>query len=144
MADEQTNVPIWLWAYGRALEARYPDIRCRVERLTAEHSAGTGYTGWRLDFCGDEELLIRYGLVTADEIANERLPYGKSKRLVDAFGHHRFVLFRADGRLVLGVHVADFIPEGHWSERRVHTKKMAREVAKLLKRAFALPSRAPS
>ena len=53
---------VWLWAYGRALERRYPDIAVRVERLTAEQSAGTGYTGWRLDFCGDEERLIRYGL----------------------------------------------------------------------------------
>jgi hypothetical protein len=37
------------------------------------------------------------------------------------------------------LHIPDQIPEGHWSERRVHTKKMQRQLAKLLKRAFSLP-----
>jgi hypothetical protein len=39
----------------------------------------------------------------------------------------------------VGVHVPVLIPEGDRRERRVHTKKMQRLVAKLLKRAFALP-----
>ena|SRR5437763_10817753 len=143
MADEKTNAPVWLWAYAQALERRYPDINVRVERLSGLPPRGER-TGWRIDFYGDEARLIRHELVTAAELANERLPLDdrNRKNLVDAFGHYRFVIFHSDGRLRLGVHIPDFIPDGHPSERRVHTKKMQREVGKLLERAFALPRRA--
>jgi hypothetical protein len=43
---------------------------------------------------------------------------------------------------VAGVHVPEFIPGGHHTERRVHTKKMQRQVERLLKRAFALARKA--
>src|SRR5438477_6051394 len=114
MANEQTNAP-WLWACARALERRrYPGITVRVEWLSGI-PAMEGYEGWLIHFSGDEARLLRCGLLTAEEIANERLPYGDRNRkaLRDAFGHSRFVLFQTVGRLCLGVHIPDFIPEGH-------------------------------
>src|SRR5438874_385058 len=120
MADEQTT-PGWLWACARALERRrYPGITVRVEWLSGI-PAMEGYVGWLIHFIGDEARLLRSGLLTAEEIANERLPYGdrNRKNLRDAFGHSRHINFRTDGRLSLFVHVPDFIPEGHHCERRV-------------------------
>ena len=138
-----------LYAGARGLEARYPGVSVRLEWI--DGPVNDGYQGWRIEFHASElGTLIRHGLVTQADLDNAVLPDGRQRDMADEFGHSRYA--HCGGRValvlgfapdpdafVVGVHVPDFIPEGHHSERRVHTKKMQRQVAKLLKRAFALP-----
>lgn len=131
-----------LYAYARGLEARYPDVRMSIKWLDHEKLGGwdgkPAYKGWWIDFSANPETLRHYGLVTQAELDNADLPYGQHRDAKDEFGHLRYIRPDSDA-IRLGVHVPDFIPEGHHTERRVHTKKMQRQVAKLLKRAFAMP-----
>lgn len=128
-------------ATARALQARYPGVEVSIEYISCETSPATAeYRGWRVDFVAPADLLIRHGLATQEEVSKtvrDEYRYYEGP-LPDDCGHSRHLHPRTDDRLALSFHVPDVIPEGHWSERRVHTKKMQREVAKLLKRAFAV------
>lgn len=81
-------------------------------------------------------MLVAHGLATLEEFETRKFSS-------DEFGHTRHGHGIIDDSRLYGIggHVPDVIPGAHWSERRVHTKKMQREVARLLKHAFALPPR---
>jgi len=86
---------------------------------------------------GPATLLARYGLATELELD------GHVDACPDEYGHHRGVhgVIDESGNHGVHLHIPDQIPEGHWSERRVHTKKMQQQLARLLGRAFSLPRR---
>lgn len=133
MSADSTLTAIRAWE--RALCRRYPGVAVTIEHVEGA-PALEGYTGWLVDFVAAEELLIRHGLVTLEELSKEDLPS-------DSFGHTRHIYPENGDRLRYSTHVPDCMPEGNWRERRVHTKKMQQQVTRLLKKAFSLPSSEP-
>jgi hypothetical protein len=139
---------IALAAIADALRARYPGVRVAIEWIDHDKSYPTApavpqYKGWRIDFRATKfETLVRYGIATDRELA-ACYAHADSFETTDEFGHVRNVRCTAAGAdPVVMVHVPDLIPEGDRHERRMHTKKMQRQVARLLKRAFALARKA--
>jgi hypothetical protein len=136
--DPETRL---LQSYARALRHRYPGISVEVRwnnhEIMSTGGGKPGYTGWMICCAGSATLLARYRLATQLELE------GRVDAPPDEYGHHRGVHGVIDGSGNHGVHlhIPDQIPEGHWSERRVHSKKMQQQLAKLLKRAFSLPRR---
>lgn len=141
MSGQKDPEPPLLQSYARALRRRYPGISVEVRWNNHEcvpNSEGKpGYKGWMICCSGPAALLARYGLATELELD------GHVNACPDEYGHQRGVHGVIDGSGNHGVHlhIPDQIPEGHWSERRVHTKKMQQQLAKLLGRAFSLPRR---
>jgi hypothetical protein len=141
MSVQRGPEPRLLRSYARALRHRYPGISVEVRwnnHETEPDSDGKpGYKGWMICCAGSAPLLARYGLATDLELA------GRVDARPDEYGHHRGVHGAIDrsGNHGVHLHIPDQIPEGHWSERRVHSKKMQRQLAKLLSRAFSLPRR---
>ena len=141
MSAKKDPEPHSLQSYARALRRRYPGISVEIRwnnHETMRKCAGKpGYKGWMICCAGSATLLARYGLATELELA------GRGAARPDEYGHHRGVHGVIDGSGNHGVHlhIPDQIPEGHWSERRVHTKKMQQQLARLLRRAFSLPRR---
>ena len=128
--------------YAYALQRRYQGVSVSVDRLEGVPQL-KDYTGWRITFRASKELLIRYGIVTAQDIAKA---YSRRHRLTmppDGFGHARGVSCQDEGTACLWINVPDYLPEDHESERAANTRKMQRQVRKLLTRAFALPRRGP-
>jgi hypothetical protein len=128
--------------YAYALQRRYQGVSVSIDRLEGVPQL-KDYTGWRITFRASKELLIRYGIVTAQDIAKA---YSRRHGLTmppDAFGHARGVSCQDEGTACLWINVPDYLPEDHESERDANTRKMQRQVRKLLKRAFALPRRGP-
>ena len=136
--DPETRL---LQSYARALRRRYPgisvEVRWNKHEVMSTGGGQPGYTGWMICCAGSATLLARYRLATQLELE------GRVDARPDEYGHHRGVHGVIDGSGNHGVHlhIPDQIPEGHWSERRVHSKKMQQQLAKLLKRAFSLPRR---
>ena len=143
MSAQKDPEPRLLRSYARALRRRYPGISVEVRwnnHETAPQSDGNpGYRGWMICCTGSATLLARYKLATKLELE------GRMDARPDEYGHYRGVHGVIDGSGNHGVHlhIPDQIPEGHWSERRVHTKKMQQQLARLLRRAFSLPPRRP-
>jgi hypothetical protein len=145
---------IALAAIADALRARYPGVRVTIGWVDRDKSYPTPpavpqYKGWRIDFRASKfETLVRYGIATDRELA-ACFANADTFDTTDEFGHNRYVRCEwprgAAGppeSFTVGVHVPDLIPEGDRRERRVRTKKMQCQVAKLLKRAFALARKA--
>ncbi len=135
---------------ARALAQRYAAYNVSVQAARIEHAppldgVSRPFSGWRLCFSSDgAENLIRAGLATRAEVeAAEVAPDWPLQRWPkDEHGSIRDV---SCGPGVNGAYVAilvyDELPERDERERRINTKKMQRAVARLLKRAFALPRR---
>ncbi len=125
-----------------ALGDLYENVEATAHRIEHEPCDGmTPYTGWRVVFHADEpDALIDAGLVTAQEMQAAKDLRTRFKP--DECGRSRHI-FDGSGssRPYICLHIADTLPEDRTEERRVNTKKMQREVARLLKRAFALPRR---
>jgi len=141
MSAQKDPEPRLLRSYARALRHRYPGISVEVRWNNHEsvpHCDGKpGYKGWMICCTGSAVLLARYGLATELELR------GRSDARPDEYGHYRGVhgVIDRSGNHGVHLHIPDEIPEGHWSERRVHTKKMQQQLARLLRRAFSLPPR---
>jgi|HubBroStandDraft_1064217.scaffolds.fasta_scaffold03269_7 hypothetical protein len=127
-----------LLTYAHALERRYRGVTVNVDRLE-DVPHWKDYTGWRIIFRASKDELIRHGIVTAEDIAKAYSRRHKRTMPPDAFGHSRGISCQDDGSACLWVHVPDYIPEDHDSERCANTRKIQRQVSKLLKRAFRLP-----
>jgi hypothetical protein len=112
-------------------------VRWNNHEIVPDSDGTPGYKGWMVCCAGSASLLARYGLATDLELA------GRVAARPDEYGHDRGVHGVIDGSGNHGVHlhIPDQIPEGHWSEPRVHTKKMQQQLTKLLRRAFSLPPR---
>jgi hypothetical protein len=126
---------------GLELQARYPGVKVTARYFDGEMHLGwdgnPAYKGWCVEFgASDPALLVKYGLVGAREFCDRR-------RRRDEFGHDRHVSgpFDGSGLYKVSVHIPDAIPLGHWSEKRIHSKCQQRFIARLLRRAFALPRR---
>jgi hypothetical protein len=122
------------------LQRRYQGVRVSVDRLEGAPQL-KGYTGWRITFRASRELLIRYGIVTEQDIHKA---YSRRHRMTmppDGFGHARGVNCHDDGEACLWINVPDHLPEDHEAELAANTWKMQRQVRKMLRRAFSLPRR---
>lgn len=129
------------YATARALERRYPGVSVEITWLDQETYSdwdGTpAYKGWLISYTAPAAgPLIERGLATPAEFESGNFR-------PDEFGHSRHGSALIDDRCNYRVtmHIPDFIPDGFWTEKRVHTKKVQREVSRCLKRAFALPRR---
>jgi hypothetical protein len=129
-----------LMSYAAALERRYPGVAVNVDRL-AGFAQLKGYTGWRITFRAPRDVLVNYGIVTADDVAKAFSRRFRHTMPPDSFGHSRGVSCQDDGRTCLWVHVPDESCEDHEGERCAHSAKMQRQVTKFLRRAFSLPKR---
>lgn len=123
-----------------ALQRRYRGVEVSVDRLEGVPQL-KGYTGWRITFRASRELLIQYGIVTAEDIAKAYSRRYRHTMPPDAFGHQRGVSCQDDGAACVWVNVPDFLPEDHETELATNTRKMQRQVRKLLRHAFSLPRR---
>jgi hypothetical protein len=130
-----------LMSYAAALERRYPGVAVNVDRL-AGFAQLKGYTGWRITFRAPRDVLVNYGIVSDADVAKAYSRRFRHAVPPDSFGHSRGISCQDDGRTCLWVHVPDHTCEDPESERSAHSAKMQRQVAKLLRRAFALPKRA--
>lgn len=123
------------------LQARYPGVKVTAQYFDGEVHLGwdgsPSYKGWCVEFgASDPALLVKYGLAGTTDFSERR-------RRRDEFGHDRHVSgpFDGSGLYKVSIHIPDAIPLGHWSEKRIHSKCQQRFIARLLRRAFALPRR---
>jgi len=123
------------------LQSRYPGLKVTVRYFDGEMHLGwdgsPAYKGWCVEFgASDPALLVKYSLAESKDFVDRR-------RRRDEFGHDRHVSgpFDGSGLYKVSVHIPDAIPLGHWSEKRIHSKCQQRFIARLLRRAFALPRR---
>jgi hypothetical protein len=129
-----------------ALERLYPGVKVKLTwNDHSEIDVEMAYKGWHISFeSSAPAVLVKHGLVAS------RADLNRGGNLSpDEFGHPRHAHGIIDsGRLYgVGIHIPEVIPEGPrgcLTEHRVHTKKMQRLVAGLLKKAFALPERGVS
>jgi hypothetical protein len=121
-----------------ALQRRYRGVEVSVDRLEGVPQL-RGYTVWRITFRASRELLIQYGIVTADDIAKAYSRRHRHTMPPDVFGHQRGVSCQEDGAACVWVNVPDHVPEDHETELATNTRKVQRQVRKLLRRAFSLP-----
>jgi hypothetical protein len=123
------------------LQERYPGVKVTARYFDGEmHPGWDGnptYKGWCIEYgASDPALLVKYSLAGSKDFSERR-------RRRDEFGHDRHVSgpFDGSGLYKVSVHIPDSIPLGHWSEKRIHSKCQQRFIARLLRRAFALPRR---
>jgi hypothetical protein len=125
---------ITLAHYAIRLEQRYPGIRCTVTwDQFAPGKCIPGHAVWAMCFRSDSlELLVKYGLATAEQFEREALGDGRRRKVTTDFGD--VIFFRHDDR---GWEVCARITD-YENEEKPFTKKLQAETARMLKR-FAKP-----
>jgi hypothetical protein len=127
-------------ATARALEERYPGVTVTIHWISHEELSGPArsYRGWHIAFeAPDAQTLVGYGLARLEEF--ERTATVPA----DQFGHYRHAhgIVDASGQFSVGIHIPDVPEENARKEKGLHTKKMQKSVAQMIKRAFKLPRR---